>query len=140
MKSKKAQASLEFLIVLVAFFSLLLLFTPTITKLHYTGLLALEKKKAETFAVSLQQTLKEFSLLANGSKKSLAVKASIPWEISLTGNHLQLELHSRELNKTAALNYSLAFPVNSLQVTCTKECVFEIEKQHNTIQLTITQH
>lgn len=135
--NSKAQASLEFLIVLTAFFSLLLIFTPMIAKIHHTGILALEKKRAQNFAEEFSQTLEEFSLLANGSKKQLKIKPLLEWKITAS-NSLHIELHSEELQKTSEINHQLPIPTNYSQVTCTEECTFQIQKQFNSIQVTVT--
>lgn len=140
MEKRKAQTSLEFLIVLVAFFSVLMLFVPMIAKIHHSGILALEKKKATAFSQELLQTLDEFSLLANGSKKQLKVNASLKWEIEFTSGELLLEIFSKELNKSISLNETLPVQTSSLQFSCEGECLLEIEKQNNEIQIIILQY
>lgn len=136
LKQKKAQVSLEFLIVLVAFFSLLLIFTPIIARIHNIGVLALEKKKAQAFAEEFSQTLDEFSLLSDGSKKQLQIKTLIPWKIEITEKELLIELQANSEEKEAStVSKKFSQKINPSSTYCEMECVFVIEKIFSKIQV-----
>ena len=136
LKKQKGQLSLEFLILLAAFFSVLLLFLPSIAKLHSSSMLALEKKKAVSFAEDLVQAISELQFLSDGSKKLIEINAYLEWQIGIGEKEISIEFSDSD--KKISVNEILPIELNPAIFSCSGKCLFSIQKQNGSITISAT--
>ena len=106
-KKLSAQVSLEYLIVLAAFFSVLLLFAPLISSIYFNSVFSLDLKQAKSFSLEFKNALKELSVLENGSVKSISFNPLNEWSIKAEGKLLQVEIESKDLKKKKTIETEL---------------------------------
>lgn len=100
---QKAQVSLEYLIVLAALISVILVFMPLIIETQKAGIFALDVMKAESFSKSFANSLSEMRLLGEGTKKVFELEPLGVWEISCEKGILTLKVKSREIKNEKIL-------------------------------------
>ncbi len=104
---KRAQISLEYLLITAAFFSFLLLFAPIALKTYSIALFGFDVLNAQNFANSFEEEVRELKALENGSEKIIEVKTLNEWIIS-SEKTLLIELKSAELKKSKQIKRSLS--------------------------------
>lgn len=134
-KFEKAQASLEFILVLTAFISMLLLFVPAINNAFALAKFGLESQKAKAFAIELKQSVEKLSIYGIGSKIEIEANPSIEWNVSTIGKKLSISLKDGFLNETKVFTEDLAleivFPIEKIS----KKTVFSMEKTDSNISI-----
>jgi hypothetical protein len=129
----KGQLSLEYLLLLAAFFSVLLLFVPLISEIYHVGIFGLDARNAKTAAFSIQQTLNDFSLLADGSSKSFKLKPLLEWRISFKGQRMVFSVYSAKLNKEKTFSMSFSSKTVNSTKTISKETEMLLIKKSGTV-------
>ncbi len=132
---EKAQASMEYLLLLAAmlfFFSLLL---PLLQKSYALTFFAVDVGNAKNFARELQTKANELSFLSDGSAIALKAKPIESWLIKAEGSELLITVKSSSLQRekvfTAELPNAVFFPETAIE----GETVFFLKKEGNTVLL-----
>ena len=95
----KAQVSLEYLILLAGFFSVLALIIPQTIKLFEASVFALDAKNASAFSQEISAAINELSILEDGSIKSISFSPLLEWNISAQNNSIQIEVINEKIAK-----------------------------------------
>ena len=94
-----AQVSLEYLILLAGFFSVLALIVPQTIKLFEVSIFTLDAKNASAFSQELSSTINELSILEDGSIKTISFTPLLEWRISSQNNIIQIEVIDEKIQK-----------------------------------------
>ena len=132
------QLSLEYLIVLGAFLSMLLLFMPLLTKTYHTGIFGLEAVKAEKFANTFKNRVSELSILGEGSKYRLTVSPVLEWKLSLQKNKLTIIIKSTELETEKSIETEIKNISNNFTKIIYNDTVILLENKNEKILVTFT--
>jgi len=113
MKSN-AQASLELILLMSVFFSVLLLFIPLISKTLFLGIFALDASKAKAFSDSIEVSVRELNSMSEESKIALTANPSLKWKIKSdqqqTTITVLLEKYNKEKTFTSKTFNAIPFP------------------------------
>ena len=129
----KAQVSLEYLLLLGAFFSFLLLFFPLLQQTYYAGIFAFDVRAAQSFSDSFQSSVREFSVLGDGSKRILEASPATEWKIEAEKNILKIEIFQEKLKKKKEIKRELVHPVSPINFSAKKPFSVFFEKQDGKI-------
>jgi uncharacterized protein (UPF0333 family) len=141
MLEEKGQLSLEFLIILAAFFSILLLVLPFLIQAYDLAELGLNRKTAEIFLSEVKGKTSQLNLLSDGSCFELKVTPIQPWEIEFDNNNLKVFFVNQTIDPLSVelmtgefelrdLNDSF---ISSLEVS--EATVFELRKEKGIVVL-----
>lgn len=136
-KMQKAQVSLEYLIVLAALISVILVFMPLIIETQKAGIFALDIIKAESFSKSFADSISEMQFLGEGTKKVFEVEPLGIWEIECNNGILTLKVKSREIKNEKVITQAFSSPSNKLKCSFSVEnrAYLTIEKNHSGISV-----
>ncbi|MDO8537364.1 MAG: hypothetical protein Q7S21_00605 [archaeon] len=95
----KAQVSLEFLILLAGFFSVLAITIPASINLFEVSVFALDARNASIFLEQISSTVEELSILEDGSLKTLSFNPMLEWRIVLQNNEIRIEVFGEKIGK-----------------------------------------
>jgi len=129
-----AQVSLELILLMSVFFSILLLFTPLIQKTFFLGIYALDVSRAKNFSDSFSVAVQELNSMSNGSKISFTAEPLTEWKIKAEKENLTvkvfLEKYSEE--KTFSAEQFNIIPFEELLLK--EKTVFVLVKTEKGIQ------
>lgn len=131
----RAQVSLEYLIVVGAFLSMVLVFMPLLVQTYYLGLFGTDSVKAEKFVYHFKSAVDELAVLGDGSRVELAVNPINEWELRIAANSLSVKVKSSELGSEKTFEVELKPIVGSFSKTISAETTFLIEKQNGKISV-----
>ncbi|PIN99283.1 MAG: hypothetical protein COT90_00195 [Candidatus Diapherotrites archaeon CG10_big_fil_rev_8_21_14_0_10_31_34] len=127
MKSK-GQVSLELILVMSVFFSVLLLFIPLISKTFFLGSYVLDVSRAKSFSDSLEISVRELNSMSKDSKITLTANPLLEWKIKSeeqqTTITVLLKKYAKE--KPFTSNTFNLIPFSELEIT--KKTVFVLTK------------
>ena len=124
----RAQLSLEYLLLLAAFFSCLLLFLPLLQKSYAAALFGIDARNASFFSESLAQASRELSVLGEGTAVSIGINPLNPWQISVQGNRLLVSVSSGVLGKTKEFSAELSMPAASFSKEFSEKAALKVSK------------
>ncbi len=104
---RRAQLSLEYLLLLSAFFSVLLLLMPLIQQSYALALFGLDVRQAVSFSKEFAETAAQLSVLADNSALSIEARPLHEWTVSAKGKKLVVSLRSESLGKTKTIETTL---------------------------------
>ncbi len=134
--SNKAQISLELILVMSVFFSVLLLFTPLISKTFFLGIYALDVIKAKNFSDSFSITVNELNSMSNESKIILTAEPLMEWKIKLEQEKLFLVIIGKqEKQKEFVSEQFNTLPLNEIKIK--EKTVFGLTKTEQGILIQI---
>ncbi len=128
----KAQASLEYLLTLLAFFAFMLLIFPAIIAFYHTSVFALDVLNAKNFLNDFSQKISQAELLGNGTTLEIKTHALTKWKLSSSQESVDLKVFSKELGSERTLSEKI-FSEISLNEQITGFKSFIITKQDNKI-------
>jgi len=128
----KGQVSLELILLMSVFFSVLLLFMPLISKTFFLGIYALDSLKAKDFSDSFTVSVTELNSMSNESSIKLTAEPSLEWEINAEENKLTVEILSEECSKKKTF-VSEQFNLIPFEKTLKEKTVFILTKTENGI-------
>jgi len=79
--SSEAQVSLELILVMSVFFSVMLLFVPLVSKTFFLGIYSMDVSRAKSFSDSIEVSAAELNSMSNGSKIILSAQPLTEWRI-----------------------------------------------------------
>jgi len=140
-QKNRAQASIEYLIVLSAFLALLALFTPIAAKIYYSSLFFLDARNAQSFSHEIKSALKQMELLEDGSSKNLSASPLNEWMLSVNGEGIQIKIESAELGKTKILEqkFESQQKIEESEFTLKKNSLITVSKSNNIISIEYSQ-
>lgn len=115
----KGQLSLEYIIILAAFFSFLALLFPQLERVFYAGIFSTDVKNAENFLHSFENSARLLSVLGEGSEQRISARIFTSWEIYLEGNKLIVLVKSKELGKEKKLSAELNAGISMQKISGT---------------------
>ncbi len=133
----KAQSSLEFLMVLTAFLSVLVLLFPIALNAFNSMLFRLDLKNAEFLASRIELTANELKLLSDGSSREIPFTAIGKWGFSFRDGLLKIALRSASRGKK---EIKVILPKNSkaeLPKQVTGNSIAIIKKEHSSMLLKV---
>ncbi len=95
----KAQVSLELILLMSVFFSILLLFTPLIQKTFFLGIYVLDVSRAKNFSDSFSVAVQELNAMSNGSKISVTAEPLTEWKIKTEKEKLTVKVFLEKYSK-----------------------------------------
>lgn len=127
----KAQVSLEYLLVLLAFFGAFALLLPFYSAAFSAGIFALDSMNAKRFSESIQDSVSKLIVLGNGSSIQISADPSLEWKIFSEKNELFIALESNGVQKS----FSVSFPneINFSETVFSSEKGFLIKKDNGKI-------
>ncbi len=139
MKSKKsrqkAQLSLEFLLVISAFFAVLALFVPLLNHLQELGVYSLDVRNAESFAFSMQAKIDAMLLLGDGSSMPISAKPLRRWVLSSREKSLLVTVENTYLDSHKTFEVEFPNKIFLNRTVLGEETVFVIRKQESKVLL-----
>jgi hypothetical protein len=125
--SNKAQASLELILVMSIFFSVLLLFSPLIIKTLFLGIYALDVSRAKSFSDSFTVGVRQLNSMSNTSRITITAKPLLRWKIKALKEKSEVTvfLEKYEKEKTFSEKQLNLVP---FEVSLSKETVFVLTK------------
>jgi len=118
----RAQISLEFLLLLLAFLACFALLLPFYSSAYNAGIFALDSMNAKRFADSVKNSVEQLRFLGNGSSIEKTANPSLQWKIFSEKNTLFVSVKSASLGKEKI--FSVIFP-NEISF---RETEFDSEK------------
>jgi|SRR3989344_6170857 len=131
----KAQTSLEFLIVLAGFFSVLALIVPSTLNLFHASVFALDSKNAENFSQQLLSAIEELGILENGSTKTLSLHPMLEWVVSANNNSITVQVNSEKLEKTKTFNFKTNSDISYFAHSFFSKSAIKLSKQNGRISI-----
>ena len=133
----RAQLSLEYMLLLAAFFSALLVLMPAIASLHANAVFASDVQNAQNFMNGLESASEKMLILGNGSQLALTAKVLTAWELGISGPKAILKVRSESIGKSKTIEAELATPFELSQKTFTSG--FRLLLKNENGKLTIRQ-
>ena len=129
-----AQISLEYMIVLAALFSVILVFIPMISETYEAGLFAVDVLNAKTFSNNFSNSLSELNFFSDGAKKRFEINPLNTWEIECKNRVLKITITNSENSNEKVITHTI--PDN---ITCTltisEKTKITIEKKYSKISI-----
>ncbi|MBI2529924.1 MAG: hypothetical protein HYW05_02175 [Candidatus Diapherotrites archaeon] len=107
----RAQLSLEYMLLLAAFFSALLVFMPVIASLHANAVFASDVQNAQNFMGGLESASEKMLILGSGSQLELTAKVLTAWDLEISGPKAVLNIRSESAGKSKTIEAELAAPL-----------------------------
>ncbi len=133
----RGQLSIEYLLLLAAFFSAILVFMPTIASLHANAVFASDMRNAQNFIDQLQNASEKMLVLGSGSQMEVDAQILTSWELGINGAKAILKVESKNIAKSKTLTAELAAPLNFAQKTFNSD--FKLVLKNNNGKITIEQ-
>lgn len=131
----KAQVSIEYLLLLAAFFSFLLLIVPSMGGVYNAGIFGLDARNARSFLNSFESSVKRLSLFGDGSEEIVSAKILTLWRVYSDGEKIFVFVESSELAKSKELSAELSLPVKLNARDYTGEINILLRKQNGRISV-----
>lgn len=135
-KSEKGQLSLEFLLLMAGFLSILLLFMPLMNQAYNLGIFGIESVNAKNFAESFSQKTGELNFFADNSVMELEANPFAEWIVSVDKNTVSVKIENTELNVEKIFSEDLAVSIDSFSEKISKKTVFVLKKADGKISIT----
>ncbi len=140
-KSKKSihrgQISLEYLLILVSFFSFFILFFPLMLKIFEEGNQAIELQNAKMFLKELKNKITEVSLYENNSKQVIEVNSNNEWLVKIENKSISLEIQKKINNKIEkiTLKEEISQNLNKIELILKDKSMLEIKNSKEKIEV-----
>ncbi|MFH1256940.1 MAG: hypothetical protein V1494_06650 [Candidatus Diapherotrites archaeon] len=108
----KAQASIEFLLLITAFVAALGLLLPAITLAEKASLLGSEARNAESFLASVKGAADELRVFSEGTERIVAAKNLLPWRVHAEGKTVFVSVKENESGKGFTLSKNIGAEIN----------------------------
>ncbi len=129
-----AQVSLEYMIVLSALFSVILVFMPMISETYDAGLFEIDVLNAKNFSNNFSNSLSELNFFSDGARKTFEINPLNTWEIECKNQVLKITITNSENSNEKIITSTI--PDN---ITCTltisEKTKITIEKQFSKISV-----
>ena len=127
----KAQSSIEFLLVLLGFFSALAIIVPAVSFTANASLFASDAVNAKSFVQEIETTVQDFALFSDGSVREISFSPINAWQISSNNKELKVFVQSSVSEK----EFVILFPnqIVFLQKTFSGPSSIKIRKTGNLI-------
>ncbi len=109
--NSRAQLSLEYMLLLAAFFSAIMVFMPVIAGLHANAVFASDVHNAQNFMGGLESASGKMLILGSGSQIALNAQVLTSWELSISGTKALLTIKSGNIGKNKTIEAELAAPL-----------------------------
>lgn len=126
-RSVRAQASLEYLLLLTVAVSMLALFLPLLSELKIQYLHSMEKKNVEHFLSRISHAQDVLSVLGNGSQLMLEAKPFQEWNIYSENENAVIEFTYAENLPAERVQLTMPF-LHILPMACSDSCKLIITK------------
>lgn len=93
-RKRKAQLSMEFLLVMAGFVFVLALFMPVAVRTSKNALYALELEKARVFLSEFRSAARQASLLADGTASTVKASTLTEWRFSVASGEASVRVES----------------------------------------------
>jgi len=130
---RKAQLSLEFLLVMAAFILALSVFTPLAVKTTKTALFAIEAQRAKSFLSDYSNAAFHADIYADGTVKQIKSISVHEWFLRVENGNAELSLSSESLKKTVALNSKIPFTVTPSNHSLHGSFILKLKKEFGKI-------
>ncbi len=136
-KSEKGQISLEFLILIAAFLSAMLLFVPIANKAYNLGIFGIESAKAKNFTKELKQKIEEMNFLGNNSRIEIAANPATEWIVSIENKKIKIKIKNDFLEEEKTIEEEFKIEIEPLKIEkiLNSKTIFALEKANNKIWL-----
>lgn len=102
---KKAQLSLEYLLLLAAVLCIFALLLPLLNNVFQLCLFGLDSVNAKRFSEEMQGTVARMSFQADGSAATIEANSLLPWKIASSGEKLLILVQGRDANKSFGVSF-----------------------------------
>ncbi|MFH1663683.1 MAG: hypothetical protein ABH986_02655 [archaeon] len=134
----KAQASLELILLMSVFFSVMLLFTPVISKTFFLGIYALDALKAKDFSDSFSAASAELNSMSTESSLSITAEPLLEWRVKADSNSLEATVLLEKYGKKKTF-FSGQFNLVPFEHSFSEKTVFVLTKTEQGILTEIQQ-
>jgi len=134
-RKRKAQLSMEFLLVMAGFVFVLALFTPVAVRASKNALYALELEKARAFLSEFKSAAGQASLLADGTACNVKAHALAEWNFNVIGGTASVTIKSSTLGRSETITASVPEELPHYGASFKGSHVVRIEKSHGAIFL-----
>lgn len=130
----RAQISLEYIIILSALFSVILVFMPMISETYEAGLFAIDVLNAKTFSNNFSNSLSELNFFSDGARKTFEINPLNTWEIECKNRVLKITITNPEISNEKVIHNTI--PDNIIcKLTISEKTKITIEKQFSKISV-----
>ncbi len=136
-KSEKGQISIEFLILIAAFLSSMLLLVPIANKTYNIGIFGIESAKAKNFAEQFKQKIDEMNFLGNSSRIEITANPSTKWNITINPDGIRIKIKNDYLEeeKTIETKFENEMEFRKIEKTIEKNEIFAVGKNNGIIYI-----
>lgn len=125
--------SLEYLLLLAAFFSVLLLMLPLIQRTYALALFGFDARQALSFSKQFSESVKQLSILSDGSALTLEINPMHEWRVAASGKKLAVEVSSKNLEKTKTIETELIADVSDFENNFSEKTTFLLKKRNGAL-------
>lgn len=134
--NRKGQLSLEYLIILVSFFSVLFLFTPIIFKTYYNGTYSIKLRNAEETLNLIEGEINSLKEFEPNSRKKISLNNKEKIEISVKFNSIEIDVKSEELEEEKKITRKINYPLKEIQLILNTNSKITLIKEKKSISVT----
>lgn len=134
-KPRKAQLSLEFLLVMAGFVLALTLFVPIAIKSSKAVLFAIEIERANEFLSEFESSASQISFLSNGTIKEIKTNARNEWLFKASNGVAKITIKSDSLGIEKTISKSIPLEVQEFIQKFKGESILRIEKYNDSLLL-----
>ncbi len=135
----RAQLSLEYMLLLAAFFSAIMVFMPVIAGLHANAVFASDVQNAQNFMNELQSASEKMLILGSGSQITANAKVLTVWELSISGTKALIKVKSESIEKIKTIEAELAAPLEFSKKTLNSNFTILLKNENGRITITQAQ-
>lgn len=130
----RAQISLEYMIILSALFSVILVFMPMISETYDAGLFAVDVLNAKNFSNNFANSLSELNFFSDGARKTFEINPLNIWEIECKDRVLKITITNPELSNEKVISHTIPDNI-TCALTISEKTKITIEKQFSKISV-----
>lgn len=127
------QLSLEYIIILAAFFSFLFFFMPSLYRLYHLAEFSMDVRNAEAFVNSFSNAVNSLAAFENGSEKEQESRILTSWTIYSEGKTIFVVVKSNVLGKSKTLSAEMNAPIQIQRAAHSGRVKIKLKKEQNII-------
>ena len=120
---------------MTAFLGVLALLVPVMQNTHALGIFGLDVKNAKAFSQEFSYSVKQMSLLGEGTSFTIKINPLNKWTISTDNDVLTITIESKQLNKSKQITTILTRETDEFKLETEKETNITLYKEDNKISV-----
>lgn len=125
---RKAQISLEYLLLLAVLFGSFAMIAPKILESYNAMVFASDIQNAKAFCEKLSSTIEKAGFFENSSSESLKAFPELKWTLLASGNEIKVQVESKALERIKELKCNSKVEVAEFEQSFTKAFSVKVQK------------